>query len=322
MDLISVIVPIYRVEQYLDTCIKSITGQSYSNLEIILVDDGSPDRCPEMCDEWAKKDHRVKVIHKENGGLSDARNTGLDIATGKYVAFVDSDDWIEENYISYLHQVCKETKSDVVACGIRNVREDKNVLPITEQIKKARICTPQEAIETILQDCDFRAVAWNKLYRAEILSNEKFEIGRLHEDEFFTYRILDKAKSLAFLDIPLYNYRQREGSIMTTFSIRHLDALDAYLGRIKLFRKKYYDLYLKDKVAFCTSCINFYCDTIKKQCEEQKVAQCKIKELRGEICFKAKDLKKYSLKELVYIICSTRWLIGLFCRFRIWRGYQ
>ena len=124
-ELISIIVPVYRVEPYLDRCVQSIVDQTYQNLEIILVDDGSPDNCPAMCDAWAAKDSRVKVIHKENGGLSDARNAGLAAAAGEYIGFVDSDDWISPDMYRLLYENMAEHGSDVSACGVEMVWEDR-----------------------------------------------------------------------------------------------------------------------------------------------------------------------------------------------------
>ena len=122
--MISVIVPIYNVEKYVNKCVGSIVNQTYTNLEIILVDDGSPDRCPEICDEWAKKDSRIKVIHKKNGGLSDARNAGMKIASGDYIAFVDSDDWIAPEMYERLLMAIKNDNSDIAACAVKMVWED------------------------------------------------------------------------------------------------------------------------------------------------------------------------------------------------------
>ena len=121
MDLISVIVPVYRTEAYLDRCIESIVDQTYTNLEIILVDDGSPDRCPQMCDEWARRDTRIRVIHKKNGGLSDARNAGMAAATGEYIGFVDSDDWIKPDMFRLLYEKMEQMQSDIAACGVEMV---------------------------------------------------------------------------------------------------------------------------------------------------------------------------------------------------------
>ena len=172
--LISVIVPIYNTVEYLPRCVDSIRRQTYRNLEIILVDDGSPDRCPAMCDAWAEKDRRIKVIHKANGGLSDARNVGLQLAQGNYVAFIDSDDWIDLRFIEILYKAIVETEAEISACDIRKVYEESEERITSIDAIKVQLSTPREAIQDILYDCRFRTVVWNKLYKREILIDERF----------------------------------------------------------------------------------------------------------------------------------------------------
>ena len=190
-DLISVIVPIYKVEKYLEKCILNIVNQTYSNLEIILVDDGSPDNSGKICDEYARKDSRIKVVHKLNGGLSDARNAGIEIATGKYIAFVDSDDYIEEKMISKLYDLLKANDADVSACNICKFYEDKEIeLDENEEIVKSY--PPEQAILLTILDDSFGNYAWNKLYRSELFSDVRFPFKRRYEDIATIYKILDK----------------------------------------------------------------------------------------------------------------------------------
>lgn len=320
MELISVIVPVYKVEEYLDECIESIVRQTYENIEIILVDDGSPDTCPEKCDEWGEKDHRIKVIHKKNGGLSDARNAGMGIAAGQYIAFVDSDDWVEETYVECLYRAIQETGADIAACDVREVRSSKDVPTIDAGEGNTVKCTPAEALSELLKGRTFRAVAWNKLYRADLLKDESFEVGRLHEDEFFSYRIFDKAAYLCYTDLPLYNYRQREGSIMTNLTIKRLDSLEAYLGRLDLLKKKYRKLYQKDKITFCLTCLSFYTDTYVRVYEDAASVRRKIKQYRRTVRFSIRDLTQYSLKNVVYIVGSSPLFIECFSKLRAGRG--
>ena len=156
MDLISVIVPVFKVEQYLNRCVESIVNQTYKNLEIILVDDGSPDDCPTICDTWAKKNSGIKVIHKTNGGLSDARNAGLVAATGQYIAFVDSDDWIQKTFIDYLYRAITNTGADLSACDVRFVPDGEEVSDSTEPFGTVQTCLPEEAIGELLKGFSFR----------------------------------------------------------------------------------------------------------------------------------------------------------------------
>lgn len=320
-DLISVIVPIYNVELYLDRCMESIVNQTYQNLEIILVDDGSPDNCPVICDKWAERDCRVRVMHKQNGGLSDARNAGLEAASGNYIAFVDSDDWIEKNYIEYLYLAIIKTGAELASCEIRIVQEEEKVKDIEQQRPNTKIFYTEEALETLINGCVFRAVAWNKLYKKEILLGEKFELGKLHEDEFFTYRIIDKCSLLVWIDTPLYNYRQRKGSIMDTYSIHHLDALEAGAERLNMLRDKYPNLYLHDKVTYCVSCLNYYCDMLNGRFgTEQGVAKKRILEYRAKVRFSIGEWFKLSFKNKIYVLGSLETFIRVFAMARILKG--
>lgn len=315
-DLVSVVVPIYNVEKYLNRCIKSIVQQTYRCLEIILVDDGSLDQCPHICDEWREKDNRVRVIHKSNGGLSDARNVGLSVATGEYIAFVDSDDWVHESFIEQLYNAVKKYKVSIAACDVRLVYGEyqQNITsnPFIEIFER------EDALCTLIDGKMFRAVAWNKLYHRELLEKEKFEIGRYHEDEFFTYRILGKVSKMAFVNAELYYYFQREGSIMNSVSYKHLDSLDAYIDRINYFKENFPRLYKIDKMRFCISCINFYQETFKLNKKEKKRCIVKIKSCRAKISFSLLEFKEYSIKELIYII-SSRLCIGLMSRLLLYR---
>ena len=164
-ELISVIIPIYNVEAYLDECIASVIAQTYSNLEIILVDDGSPDNCPQMCDEWAAKDSRIRVIHKENGGLSDARNAGIDIATGEYIAFVDSDDWIEPEMYEIMLAALKNENADICACNILSCfPERRNAWGCEEYT----VGGSAEILSLLYRDTAYPVSALNKLYHRKL----------------------------------------------------------------------------------------------------------------------------------------------------------
>lgn len=309
MPLISVIVPIYKVEAYLDKCVQSIIDQTYRNLEIILVDDGSPDNCPQMCDAWTAKDDRIKVIHKENGGLSDARNAGLAIASGEYIAFVDSDDWLTDSYMSFLYRGISETNADICACdvfftyGEEPERSDK-------QDWQCRVCKTEDAIRDILQGSGFRAVACNKLYHRNILKGEQYPVGKHHEDEFLTYKLLAKAERLAYVNTPLYCYYQRSDSIMRSASIRRLDALDAHFERLEFLKEYYPQLYLEDKFSYCTACVSFYRNSFISENTETDAIRNKLKKCRRKISFQFSEMKKANLRQLIYVAASR---ISLHC---------
>lgn len=311
MELISVIVPVYKVEDYLDKCIQSIVNQTYANLEIILVDDGSPDRCGRMCEVWAGKDHRIRVIHKENGGLSDARNAGMAVSTGTYTAFVDSDDWIAPDFIQTLYDAILQSGAQIAGCDVCTVFPEQEP-DLGNGTGELRICSAEEALSDLLQGKGFRAVAWNKLYHSALLESERYPVGKHHEDEFFTYRIYGKAKSLVYVDRPMYFYLQRQGSIMRSFTIKRLDALDAYLERLNYLQTRFPDLYRRDKITFCTACAAMYSQAQRLQDPSAAEIKKKIRRLRKQVSVSWKEYKSISVKQKLYAM-GTGLCIGLFC---------
>lgn len=214
-ELLSVIVPVYNVEQYLERCVDSILGQTYQNLEIILVDDGSSDASPRLCDAYAAKDGRIKVVHKHNGGLSDARNAGLAKATGKYIGYVDSDDWIEPTMYETMYQACKEQKAQVAICRYSQVYRDREVTGGSGEI----IGFDREELLRIYigghdQYIIYNSV-WSKLFSREVVEGALFPTGHNSEDIMYTTKAFCKAKRAVYLDTCLYHYvLDREGSIM------------------------------------------------------------------------------------------------------------
>ena len=245
MDKISVIIPVYNVEKYLDRCIESVVNQTYKNLEIILVDDGSPENCPQICDEWTKKDDRIIVVHKKNGGLSDARNKGIDIASGTYICFVDSDDYISENMIEKLYNVLTEANAEISICNFRYVDEsgndctDKKLfsndnLPITDNVLSSFDILADKMFEPKNW---YWVVAWNKLYKKELFDDIRYPVGKIHEDEYVIHKILIKCHNVACVSDMLYYYVQRNDSIMksTKTNPRRIDYIEAYLLRAKLY---------------------------------------------------------------------------------------
>lgn len=281
--LISVIVPVYRVEEYLERCVKSILSQTYKNLEVILVDDGSPDQCPAICDACAEKDARVKVIHQENKGLSGARNAGIDAASGEYLAFVDSDDYVSPHFIEELYQLLQDTGCAIGQCRFSYVKGDG----LVEEGDSAFCIYRGESLMEQLYGPEEKAtcfvVAWNKLYRAELFKETgiRYPEGRIHEDEATTYRLFHEAKKLAFLDRALYGYyTENGGSITSVFSVKRLQWLTAHEERIAFFKKNGYEKLLPAAYRkLCDACITFYfrCTEQVKDAEELK------KELRKRL---------------------------------------
>lgn len=276
-ELISVIVPIYRVEAYLSACIDSILNQTYSKLEIILVDDGSDDQCPLICDEYHKKDDRIRVIHKENGGLSDARNAGLDIATGTYICFVDSDDAIHPSFIQTLYEDLTTTNSDLAICHYESVLE----IPNTHEIKtSAKHVYTQKDILDVFYGKESLAivVSWNKLYKKHIWTHLRYPKGKIHEDEFVIHYVLDQVSHVVIDEGKYYYYRQREGSITNHYSAKRLNALEALEERIQFYAKKNEKLSIQTTYQYFFAIINHIEQMGKQESyeEEKKILQKKL----------------------------------------------
>lgn len=239
-ELITVIVPVYKVEDYLERCVDAILCQTYGELEIILVDDGSPDRCGEICEAYAKSDPRVKVIHKKNGGLSDARNAGIEQASGRYITFVDSDDWVHEGYVQRLYGLLKETGADVSCCGYLTTGSEQTMEDVSAE--SVYEFSREEALNELVAFGDLHAqmiVAWGKLYKTELFDGIRFPYGRIHEDEFTTYKLLYRAGKIAVTTRQLLYYWQRADSIMAGgFKVKNkLDFLDAQIERGAFFHE-------------------------------------------------------------------------------------
>lgn len=230
--LISVIVPVYGVERYLNQCIDSLVSQSYRHLEIILVDDGSPDNCPVICDSWALEDGRIKVIHKENGGLSDARNAGMDVATGDFICFVDSDDYVSSLYIERLLEAIVSEGSDIAICSFSSFNEFGIV---GSRLIGEGLIDPAEVFRrSCFPDGWKYVVVWNKMYRRGLWSELRFPKGKINEDEFVFHRLIFASRAISLLNEPLYYYRTRSNSIMgTSFSVNRLDAIEARIDRLQ-----------------------------------------------------------------------------------------
>ena len=242
-NLISIVVPIYNVKEYLDACIKSIINQTYKNIEIILVDDGSTDGCADLCDEYKKFDSRIRVIHKENGGLSDARNTGLEVASGVYIVFIDSDDYVNVNMVKELYDAIIKTNSDISICKFKRVKSEIIDIYENKENKSLEILSGKRVIEEVYggngEEISF--VAWNKMYKKDLFyDNEiRYPKGRIYEDTFTTYKLLYYSKAIAIIDKYLYYYRVREGSIINTNITkgRCIDAIDSDTSAVSDFEQ-------------------------------------------------------------------------------------
>ncbi|MEH7388532.1 glycosyltransferase [Bacillus sp. JJ1521] len=240
-DLVSIVVPIYKVEKYLNRCIETIINQTYKNIEIILVDDGSPDNCGAMAEEYAQLDNRIIVIHKKNGGLSDARNIGIKYVTGDFTIFVDSDDWLEKNMIEELVNISRKHKADVVQSAFYYAYEDY-LLFDDRYYKKddPPIILGNKALmaELVLNE-RIKNFAWGKLYKTKIIKDIPFKKGVLFEDVFWAHNVMHLVNTYVIVHQPLYFYLQRSDSIVSTYTHRNLDILEGLKER-HYFIEQYY----------------------------------------------------------------------------------
>lgn len=238
LPLVSVIIPVYKVELYLKQCVEAVIVQSYTNLEIILIDDGSPDLSGEICEYYAKKDNRVRVIHKKNGGLSDARNAGLDVFSGDYIAFIDSDDFVHKDFIKILIENIKD--ADMAFCGLISFNNEDELSKNFSDTFQVKTFDNLFLLQNI---SSFRSplvvVAWNKLYKRHLWENLRYPKGKIHEDEFVIHHLLYKCNKITFCDTPRYFYRQRQGSITDSYTLKNIiHALEAFENRIEFCKSK------------------------------------------------------------------------------------
>lgn len=280
---VSVIVPIYKVENYLNRCVDSILNQTYKNIEVILVDDGSPDKCGEISDSYAINDSRVKSLHKENGGLSDARNYGMRYLTGEYVVFVDSDDWIKEEMIETLVGLAMDLKADIVQSGFYYVYEtyllyddryySEDMLPI--QLNK------NELMREIVINERVKNFAWGKLYKTNLIKDLYFEKGVLFEDVFWAHKVMDRVDKYVICHKPMCYYLQRNDSIVSTYTVKNIDIIKGLKERHKFIEENYKEL-INESYKILTKTILLHYYLLNKNRDKDLDGYYR-KELRGYI---------------------------------------
>lgn len=259
-ELISVIVPIYNLQNYIDRCIKSIINQTYQNLEIILVDDGSTDDSREICDKWEKADKRIHCIHKLNGGLSSARNVGIDNATGNFIAFVDGDDWIDSRMYETLYTAIAATNGEIAMCGM--YLSDGKRKRKYKCISKAQIYDKKSVIKEILLEHSVDVSVCNKLYRKEVFESLRFPLGENNEDAAVVLGSIENVSRAVHVGVPLYYYFQRDGSISNTYSKNNLDSLYKHSLQIENSIRqnypelvKYASVYVLNQIITIVKCL-------------------------------------------------------------------
>jgi len=258
MALISVVVPVYKVEAFLGRCVDSILSQTFPDFELILVDDGSPDNCPQLCEDYANRDDRVRVIHQQNGGLSAARNTGIDWAfkhsDSQWLAFVDSDDWVHPDYLRLLYEAVTVCDTKISACGVQRTAGE----PLPLFLDTDPECLPSDdyyCSETVHDGTT--AIAWNKLYHKSLFEKLRYPIGKLHEDEFTTYKAVYQAGRVGIVHAKLYAYYQNpEGIMLSQWNPRRMHILEAVEQQIDFARETGKDRFLKKAVLQYIYCIH------------------------------------------------------------------
>ena len=264
--LISIIVPVYNVADYIEKCIDSLINQTYHHLEIILIDDGSTDKSGEICDNYAQMDKRITVYHKANGGLSDARNYGIDRAHGRFLGFVDGDDWVHSQMYEIMCDKLESENADVITCWF----EQRNQENFRKVIKNEEVSVINvNGAEALIHIDKTLVVAWNKLYKKEIFYNLRYPVGRLHEDEFVIHRVFRQCKKVTIINKPLYYYTIRNNSIVAVMTEKRIqDALDALQSRIEFADKeKWWEVMPAVIKGYCEYCIDRYYDIKNGKCD-------------------------------------------------------
>ena len=306
-DLISIIVPIYNVEKYLERCIESILKQTYKNIEIILVDDGSPDKCSEICDRYSNIDDRIKVIHKQNGGLSSARNAGLDVSKGKYVCFIDSDDWISNEFVEYLYKIAKNNDSDIVVGQTIDVKSEEEV-KIIPQNEEVYTYSNSYIIENLYkQDIKFVPSVQNKMYKIDIFKDLRFKEGMINEDEEILIKILLNSKKITISNKILYYYFLSEDSIMRKkFSLKRLDILKALETRMNILKTtRYLDTLKQTEVRYYRELSEIYSRIEESDIEGKKIYQRDIRVKMKKFKIKLKKNKYFTMKVRVKTLLNV-----------------
>lgn len=270
--LISVIVPIYNVEKYLCQCIDSIRYQTYRNLEIILVDDGSPDSCGKICDEYEKKDNRIKVIHKKNGGLSSARNAGITVATGEYIGMVDSDDFLLPSMYERLLELIEKNDCSIAVCRTIDVNS-RNVPSVNNEGKLYNIYRGSELLNEIYaRKPQYNPAPCNKLYRRNLFNTIHFPDGKIHEDEWILPRLLLNSKKIVITEEIFYCYYLSPNSIMRgEFKEKKFDVFYVFEDRMQFFKKhKMEDLYLQTQAQYYLRICMLYYELMNAEIENKE----------------------------------------------------
>lgn len=274
---ISIIVPVYKVEDYLKKCLDSLIAQTHRDLQIILVDDGSPDSCGEICDEYAAKDKRIVVVHKENGGVSSARNAGLALADGEWIGWVDPDDWTEPDMYAYLLEGAKKHGADIVVCGRQ---EEYSARCVPRGCQDERCLSTETALQLLLENDTIQSFLWDKLWKRSLFDGVEFPEGRTFEDMTVMHRLFERAGKVCCLPAVKYHYLQREGSIVSNLALKN--KVNFYLAAQKRrsdLQERWPQFRQLLEVQCMTSIISLWCSYLRNSKEERKKYLPQIQEI-------------------------------------------
>lgn len=283
---ISVIVPVYNVEKYLNKCIDSILSQKLSNYELLLIDDGSTDSSSEICKTFALQDHRIKYFRKENGGLSDARNFGIERAVAKYIVFIDSDDYIDSDYLVSLYTAIVNNDADVAMCGFKFVNDKYDLIDrvsVSDFEEDKKVISGKNLLRNVFKkNGHVFVVVWNKIYKRKLFDTVKFEKGRLYEDEYINFKLFWNVQKIALVDKQNYNYVQRNGSIKNSKISKKkiIDIFEIYQRRMEFYKLKDDNLYHLANVAYRKLLLRIYYDFIHTFPSLKKSVQIKYRKLK------------------------------------------
>ena len=316
MERISVIVPVYNVEPYLERCFDSVAAQSYQNLEILLIDDGSTDGSGELCEELAERDERVRVIHKKNGGLGSARNTGIRAATGQILSFVDSDDWIEPGMYETLTEIMHREQAGIIACGIQRVTETGEVSYYNDKLDERCVYSVEEALRELPRNERLSNSMCNKLFRRETIEGLSINEQIAYEDNPFTPQCIARAGRVAYTAEPFYCYFERQGSISRKrFSIREFDRITADRMRLDFYHENFPQCEDAAAIAYIGSCLKVYYQA--RNCGEARTQRTQLRQKLRQTIQAYPDLpysEKQRAKAKLFVISPELYSVSMMMR--------
>lgn len=320
-ELVSIIVPVYKVENYLERCVNSILCQTYRSIEVILVDDGSPDKCGKICDAYQNMDKRIKVIHKKNGGLSDARNAAIPVAKGDYITFVDSDDWISPYYVEHLYDAVCASQADLGISWFENVFEGRKPKSKPQrELERYECLTPAECLKKLLYQNGVETSAWGKLYRRELLTELRYPVGKLYEDIPVTYETVKRSKNIVRISNIDYYYFQRKDSIQyQCFNLRKLDGVVHCGEMMEKIKNDYPTLSVAAECRYFSTVCNILFQIHGDEFAYHKnLLWCEVKKYRNDVLMDRDGRKKARIAALLSY--GGYGVLSMIYRKTQWRG--